>query len=83
MLFDSSHVHPYREPDATRWRIPMPPSGGPIGSKPIPANILAETRARAYELAKAELPTTANRAAVMAAADEIFTYLMYGLKPSE
>jgi hypothetical protein len=60
-----------------------PPSGGFVESKPIPANVLAETRARAYEMAKAECPPGSPRSDVMAAADEIFQYLMYGRKPAK
>jgi hypothetical protein len=62
------------------WRVPVMSGVTVTESKPTVAEI--EARARAYELAKAELPAGASRAIVMAAADEIFAYLMYGIKPA-
>lgn len=58
-------------PDSThQWQVPM-----------APIQTQEDIRARAYQMARDEMPEWSSRAEVMAAADEIFEYLRFGTKP--
>lgn len=61
------------------WAEPTQPPQ-PIGWSSTPQGHEA-VRARAYEMARSEMPEWSTRVEVMTAADEIFEYLRCGTKP--